>query len=242
MAKRLRVYAMRVIIALIVVFMVAGLASNLLRFGQSEDEPEIVEETKKSKYSYVDEDTKLHLDGLDADILMPEGATVQDEQVDEETNAIVKNYGVIDINDDMSVQIGVQIMEANQGFDFGDASLGSLDALIEQTKEAEYTDTNYITFQGQQNLYLVTNQKIPDSVSEYSYEITYTIYDVDNQNVYMILLRLITPTPSTKNDRILLDQMGKEMLTQIDLSKSDIVDAFGLPADKEDEFNHVIGK
>ena len=103
----------------------------------------------------------------------------------------------------------------------------------------EYSNSNYITFRGKSDNYLEQVQTIMDGDTQYKYEIDYNIYDVANKNYYMISLFLLNPTNPSKTDRLRLDRMGKEMMSKTSYMAQDVYSEFALPAEKENEFNHL---
>ena len=95
MGKRVRIWIMRIIAILIVAFMVVELGANIFTSNTSSksDKTEEKTTTKKSKYSYVNETSVFHLDGINQDVLLPKGMTVQSKNEDQNTHAITYNFG-----------------------------------------------------------------------------------------------------------------------------------------------------
>ncbi|MDY3035864.1 MAG: hypothetical protein SOS22_06555 [Absicoccus sp.] len=241
MGKRVRVWIMRVIAIVIVVFMVVELGANIFT-GNSSSNQKTTEKTttKTSKYTYVNESSVFHLDGIDQDVLLPKGMTVQSKNEDQNTHAITYNFGAVKY-DNFSASILITTKESGKNGTFADGELVSMDTLANGLKEnGEYSNWNYLIFRGDTNNYLEQVQTIhQEKDATAKYEIDYNIYDVDGKNYYMISLFLVTPENPDKTDLLHLDKMGKEMMAKMSYMKKDIFMEYALPEDKADQFNHL---
>ena len=241
MGKRVRVWIMRVIAIVIVVFMVVELGANIFT-GNSSSNQKTTEKTttKTSKYTYVNESSVFHLDGIDQDVQLPKGMTVQSKNEDQNTHAITYNFGAVKY-DNFSASILITTKESGKNGTFADGELVSMDTLANGLKEnGEYSNWNYLIFRGDTNNYLEQVQTIhQEKDATAKYEIDYNIYDVDGKNYYMISLFLVTPENPDKTDLLHLDKMGKEMMAKMSYMKKDIFMEYALPEDKADQFNHL---
>ena len=242
MGKRVRIWIMRIIAILIVAFMVVELGANIFTSNTSSksDKTEEKTTTKKSKYSYVNETSVFHLDGINQDVLLPKGMTVQSKNEDQNTHAITYNFGGVKY-DGFSASIIITTKESSKNGTFADGELVSMDTLANGLKDnGEYSNWNYLTFRGDTNNYLEEVQTIhQEKDATAKYEIDYNINDVDGKNYYMISLFLVTPENPDKTDLLHLDRMGQEMMDKMSYMKKDIYMEYALPEDKADEFNHL---
>lgn len=244
MGKRVRVWVMRIIVALIVVFMVVSLGANIFTSSSSQEKTE--EKTTKtktkstSKYTYVNDSSTFHLDGINQDILLPKGMTVQSKSEDQKTHAITYNFGAIKY-DGFSASVVIVAKESKKNGVFEDGSLAPMDQFAQGLKEqGQYSNWNYISFRGDNNNYLEQIQTLHQEKDAPSkYEIDYNIFDLDGKNTYMVTLFLVTPQDPDKTDLLHLDKMGREMMDKTTYMQKNVYQEFALPEDKADLFNHV---
>lgn len=247
MGKRFRIWLMRIVAIVIVLFMVIELGANIFNTNDSNSNQDTNDKTtqtakkNKSQYAFVSASNTVKLEGIDQTILLPEGMTKQSEEKNDETGAIIYNYGSQEFN---GVTIGLIIseMESSKGANFDNVTMTSMEDYAEGLKNGEYENTNYITFKGESNLFLEEVQTIYDadhSNVQYKYEVDYNIFDIDNSNYYVISLFLVSPENPTKTDDLKVDRLGREMLSKTRFANMDVYQEYGLPANDDDQFNHI---
>ena len=243
MGKRIRVWFIRILALVIVILMILSLGMNIFTGQKSskEDQTEQTSQTKKkkSKYTYVAADSKFHLDGVDQDLLLPKGMTVKSQTTNEKSNAKIYTFNGVQY-DDISASLVISVAESGKGANMDSIPMVGMEEMADGLKNnGEYSNSNYITFRGKSDNYLEQVQTIMDGDTQYKYEIDYNIYDVANKNYYMISLFLLNPINPSKTDRLRLDRMGKEMMSKTSYMAQDVYSEFALPAEKENEFNHL---
>ncbi len=236
MGKKVRVFLMRIIAILIVVVMVGSLGSSLFYNKKDNAKEEQTEEKTASKYTFVNDNAKFHLDAINQDLLLPKGCSLQEKLKNEETGALSYNYGQFDI-DGHTFALLISTMESNNGGKFDDMQLYEMDVLADGLKEAEYENTNQLLFQGEQKDYMETVKTIFDAGKEIPYQIDYSIYDLEGKNYYTISVFLLSPENPSKTDRLALDALGKEVMSLTKYSNYEVSKTYTLPEGKEDLYN-----
>lgn len=240
MGKKLRVWIMRIVAVLIVMFMVIQLGSSMFRTGTSQKNNKTVETKKKaSKYTYVSMSNTLKLEGINQTILLPDGMTVQEKNTDDTTGGTIYNYGSQKY-DDFTVGVMVSQIESAKGADLESVTMVTMEEHAEGLKNGEYSNVNYITFKGESDFYVEEVQTIyDDGENQYKYEVDYHIFDLTNQNYYVVSLFLLSPESPTKTDYLKIDRMGQEILSKTSFNNAKVYDEYGLPAESTDRFNHI---
>ncbi len=237
MGKKVRVWFMRIIALVLVALMVITLGANLFTTSSNKEEKTSQTTKKKSKYTYVSSDSKYHLDGINQDLLLPEGMTKQSESTNDQ-GATVSTFSAVKY-EDLTASLVITKAESSQGVNMDSYAMATMEQMADGLKNnGEYSNKNYITFRGESNNYLEQVQTLLDN-GQYAYEIDYNIYDLNNKNYYMISLFLVNPENPTKTDLLHLDRMGKEMMSKTSYMAKEIYSEFALPADAEYQFNHL---
>lgn len=239
MGKRIRVWFIRIMALVIVALMVISLGANFFTSSSNKEEKTSEKTTsKKSKYTYVSADSKYHLDGIDQDLLLPEGMTVQSQTTNDTTNGTIYTFGAVNYGD-ITASLVISVSESAKGANLDGVTMVTMEEMSDGLKNnSDYSNHNYLTFRGNSNNYLEQVQTIMDD-GDYAYEVDYNIYDLENKNYYMISLFLVNPSQPSKTDRLRLDRMGKEMMSKTSYMASDIYSEYALPAESETEFNHL---
>ncbi len=238
MGKKARIWFMRILAVVLVGLMVVSLGANLF-MTSSDSEEKTSEKTskKKSKYTYVSSDSKYHLDGINQDLLLPEGMTVQSESKND-NGATISTFSAVKY-EGFTASLVISKAESSQGVNMDSYAMVSMEQMADGLKNnGEYSNKNYVTFRGDSDNYLEQVQTLLED-GQYAYEIDYNIYDLASKNYYMISLFLVNPENPTKTDLLHLDRMGKEMMSKTSYMAKDIYSEFALPADAEFRFNHV---
>ncbi len=234
MSKRLKVYIIRIVAVCLVVFMVVGMFSNVLSgfFNQSSTQT-----TTASKYKYVSEENKVKLNGVNQTILLPANMEVQGETVNDEIGAISANYGSINV-DGKTIAIMITRLESAENDKVSELGMVTKSEMSEQSQSIESEDAGYYLFQGEENNYMETIKLIPSNNENFSFMVSYTIFDLENQNYYMVTLYLTSPKSPSKTDMKTVENMGKEMMSLTKYPKYEVTSQFAVPGEKEDLFNH----